>query len=104
MRLAPLLLMLTSILISGCASQSVDCTMGAGHNGCTPGTKEYEQMVQLQQDAKSTAEIDDAVCRSFGAEPGSTAYAECRRKRTGCLLYTSPSPRDGLLSRMPSSA
>ena len=26
------------------------------------------------------------------------------RKYKGCLLYTSPSPRDGLLSRMPSSA
>ena len=25
-------------------------------------------------------------------------------RATGCLLYTSPSPRDGLLSRMPSSA
>ena len=25
-------------------------------------------------------------------------------KRVDCLLYTSPSPRDGLLSRMPSSA
>ena len=25
-------------------------------------------------------------------------------KRSNCLLYTSPSPRDGLLSRMPSSA
>ena len=25
-------------------------------------------------------------------------------KFEGCLLYTSPSPRDGLLSRMPSSA
>ena len=25
-------------------------------------------------------------------------------KRKICLLYTSPSPRDGLLSRMPSSA
>ena len=25
-------------------------------------------------------------------------------QRYGCLLYTSPSPRDGLLSRMPSSA
>ena len=25
-------------------------------------------------------------------------------KTKGCLLYTSPSPRDGLLSRMPSSA
>ena len=25
-------------------------------------------------------------------------------RHSGCLLYTSPSPRDGLLSRMPSSA
>ena len=25
-------------------------------------------------------------------------------RSTACLLYTSPSPRDGLLSRMPSSA
>ena len=25
-------------------------------------------------------------------------------RNTTCLLYTSPSPRDGLLSRMPSSA
>ena len=31
-------------------------------------------------------------------------YAENVRKATGCLLYTSPSPRDTLLSRMPSSA
>ena len=27
-----------------------------------------------------------------------------REDDEGCLLYTSPSPRDGLLSRMPSSA
>ena len=26
------------------------------------------------------------------------------KKHNDCLLYTSPSPRDGLLSRMPSSA
>ena len=26
------------------------------------------------------------------------------KRATTCLLYTSPSPRDGLLSRMPSSA
>ena len=26
------------------------------------------------------------------------------RRSRNCLLYTSPSPRDGLLSRMPSSA
>ena len=29
---------------------------------------------------------------------------EILKNRDGCLLYTSPSPRDGLLSRMPSSA
>ena len=32
-----------------------------------------------------------------------TVIKECEPKYT-CLLYTSPSPRDGLLSRMPSSA
>ena len=37
-------------------------------------------------------------CR-FAVANGETAY-----ERTTCLLYTSPSPRDGLLSRMPSSA
>ena len=31
-----------------------------------------------------------------------SAYKELLNK--ACLLYTSPSPRDGLLSRMPSSA
>ena len=31
----------------------------------------------------------------------SGALVKCRKV---CLLYTSPSPRDGLLSRMPSSA
>ena len=32
------------------------------------------------------------------------AKALAEELRNGCLLYTSPSPRDGLLSRMPSSA
>ena len=34
------------------------------------------------------------------AEPDQMPSVSCRL----CLLYTSPSPRDGLLSRMPSSA
>ena len=35
----------------------------------------------------------------------STAYAKTLNDNSNrCLLYTSPSPRDGLLSRMPSSA
>ena len=38
---------------------------------------------------------------------GKTAYKNytgCGNTFNCCLLYTSPSPRDGLLSRMPSSA
>ena len=31
-------------------------------------------------------------------------YIEAAKKQQGCLLYTSPSPRDATLSRMPSSA
>ena len=33
-----------------------------------------------------------------------TFRTELYSEYKGCLLYTSPSPRDGLLSRMPSSA
>ena len=41
--------------------------------------------------------------------PAELATARARLRQSGykgkfCLLYTSPSPRDGLLSRMPSSA
>ena len=45
------------------------------------------------------------VLKSFveGVVRDSTAYTEHAKRKT-CLLYTSPSPRDGLLSRMPSSA
>ena len=33
-----------------------------------------------------------------------TGWAIWKQSSYNCLLYTSPSPRDGLLSRMPSSA
>ena len=37
-------------------------------------------------------------------EAEARAWATVNKQSGGCLLYTSPSPRDGLLSRMPSSA
>ena len=44
----------------------------------------------------------------IGAAPGSWSQYASKVIKNGklisCLLYTSPSPRDGLLSRMPSSA
>ena len=54
----------------------------------------------VKMDSRSRAALmaklagqDPAAAAPFGIDPV-----------TGCLLYTSPSPRDGLLSRMPSSA
>ena len=50
------------------------------------------------------------VCdKQFKSRPGLryhklTAHSEGNSHLCTCLLYTSPSPRDGLLSRMPSSA
>ena len=40
----------------------------------------------------------------YADHEGWSAFAAGAKEASGCLLYTSPSPRDGLLSRMPSSA
>ena len=48
-----------------------------------------------------------AVCKLTGQltmADDSGLEIDYLNKEPGCLLYTSPSPRDGLLSRMPSSA
>ena len=50
-------------------------------------------ILMVEQNAKQALNIAD---RGFVLVQGRNAYT--------CLLYTSPSPRDGLLSRMPSSA
>ena len=57
--------------------------------------------------APSAAEEDDEEEEAgAGYEGGDAEEAEDDADKEGddCLLYTSPSPRDGLLSRMPSSA
>ena len=50
--------------------------------------------------ARAVGQLLAALDRTFGIEDG----AEITLEANPCLLYTSPSPRDGLLSRMPSSA
>ena len=41
---------------------------------------------------------------TMASENGAVVFEVAIDSNKPCLLYTSPSPRDGLLSRMPSSA
>ena len=42
--------------------------------------------------------------KGYAASGSEESYVDLIQHTISCLLYTSPSPRDGLLSRMPSSA
>ena len=83
----------------------------------TDGVHDLEVAFQSDDD-KTKLTGDHANCRqTYSLEQNADCAVDDRiavvvigvRKRQGdcarsCLLYTSPSPRDGLLSRMPSSA
>src|SRR5665647_204736 len=49
-------------------------------------------------------EQDDSIGSIEAQKTVASIYAPFSGTVRSCLLYTSPSPRDGLLSRMPSSA
>ena len=63
-------------------------------------------VIYIDGDKKEASEVlrilDEMVVMSANKEVIDQADVELLSKI--CLLYTSPSPRDGLLSRMPSSA
>ena len=70
--------------------------MGSAYQG-----QGQQQMTIASNETNSIFMGDPVVLNANGSiSRGSSAGAEL----VGCLLYTSPSPRDGLLSRMPSSA
>ena len=54
--------------------------------------------------ATPTREHIVLMAEFFGVSPSWLLFGKESDKKESCLLYTSPSPRDGLLSRMPSSA
>ena len=79
-----------------------------------PGTLFIDSSTIDVDDARSARELAlDAGHRGLdapvsggvgGAEAGTLTFMVGADEPDFCLLYTSPSPRDGLLSRMPSSA
>ena len=66
--------------------------------------REAEQQAQAQaQQVREEAAADVGTVFYFDFD-SSSLTDDARGQVDACLLYTSPSPRDGLLSRMPSSA
>ena len=64
-----------------------------------------DQVIQCAEMDMSQTEIADFLRVTPGTISRITSKLNIKLKRKRrCLLYTSPSPRDGLLSRMPSSA
>ena len=62
------------------------------------GTKQSEQQQQQQQQQRQQQHSSSTEAAAQRQQPRQSI------RMYTCLLYTSPSPRDGLLSRMPSSA
>ena len=67
----------------------------------TAPTAQMIGRVEKQRPDTFFINTQDRWLTTTGAEKGETLRPI---QEMGCLLYTSPSPRDGLLSRMPSSA
>ena len=79
-------------------NQSVNDKLGLGQNSL-PGAQQV--IVATKHDDQMTEIPDHLRQLSLGEEREITKHY---RKHRNCLLYTSPSPRDATLSRMPSSA
>ena len=56
------------------------------------------------QEKNHNISYDKVIMLAGGVGFANSNHAIKNTPKKGCLLYTSPSPRDGLLSRMPSSA
>ena len=82
----------------------------------TISSETLERLLTSQIDPKNTGEEIDLLKKVLFSSEGWLAKAKEKLKKIGipdgtralvmsdCLLYTSPSPRDATLSRMPSSA
>ena len=75
--------------------------MGTGIDNFVDGTR---RIFSHADDARAQAQAIAAELQVLLARPDLMREIDDIADGRTCLLYTSPSPRDGLLSRMPSSA
>ena len=72
------------------------------------GGKQYrvekDQVIKVELLGDIGSSVDLSPVMIVDGETVLATPSELAGSKVTCLLYTSPSPRDGLLSRMPSSA
>ena len=74
---------------------------------CTAEINSLEETGVFKQDTRKVVSFAEIPCRAQKRSSTNLWGGEADEKAEGqlaCLLYTSPSPRDGLLAPMPSSA
>ena len=67
----------------------------------TPGRRQ-SSVSEFEEITRSTPE--KSLLRPLPKKGGRNSHGHITTRHKGCLLYTSPSPRDKRQSRMPSSA
>ena len=105
---------MTGVPIFGCSFRN--CTIGINNKGnlivgaefspnlfdsCTTGILTVDGNLFLSNSTFQKCNTGIVSSNNESVEIVGINFNECN---TGCLLYTSPSPRDATLSRMPSSA
>ena len=85
-------------------ADDVTVTFGAvkALTGVSFDVKEREILAIIGPNGAGKTTMLNVINGFYHPDSGSITFKGETRSR--CLLYTSPSPRDGLLSRMPSSA
>ena len=84
-----------------------DFEVGTGKDPLNPvgaNTDMIHALSRLEHVEELLPEICTLDCGSLNFGDSNMTFIHTPIQLRTCLLYTSPSPRDGLLSRMPSSA
>ena len=93
-----------------CVSDGTDSACGGQMEAYFPGNREIKSVDYCDSTGNNCSTSDQYLYYLVGG-PNTDARTnylfigdQLNGESSSCLLYTSPSPRDGLLSRMPSSA
>ena len=105
MRTVLSMLLVASFALAACSQSSdegAEAPEGAAEAAAEEAAADEAEEAAPADEAAEEADEAEAPAEGEAAAEGADTLVD--GKVTSCLLYTSPSPRDATLSRMPSSA